>query len=870
MDRRSGEVKKWQSEDNGDAITSQCRNAATPQTIHIINHTHWDREWFLSSIYTTHWIPRLIDRLVEISAENPDFRYLFDGQTLVIEDLLKAYPGYRPKVAQLISNGNLTIGPYYCQPDWKLTCGESLFRNLEYGHKDADALGGTTDVGWLVDTFGHVSQSPQIHAQNGIDAAFVWRGVPLLQPYFDWQGADGTVIFGVDLFGGYRNLYGVTLAPDMAEKRLISEIAKLAPYYPTPDIPLFDGYDLEDNPEDPLTFYTLHAPRTAHQLLEATPRSFVNAIRPKLPTLPTLCGELNSGKYGATFPGTYSARVYSKIMARDCANLLYRWAEPLAVMAWAKGREYEAEKYEAWSRLLLQCDVHDVICGVSIDQVHEKAQDIYQQIFAGIQVDIEKSLRYMLDDFAAGTYAIGANPQAGLGITRHAAQPMQLTVMVEEDGMIRLGGGCVGRLVVSTDHGDTYSDETGEILGCLTPISTATQYNAQCVNLHFQSENLSITANVSFTSNNDSVLKWAIELDSTGTDFRVEFVVDTQLQGRVMAGMPFDVVERPIVDADLMPRELGDKGKIFMGQRELNEVRSFPFHDFVAIDDGTQTAAIFAKGIYAYRAFEDGKIAVTLRRSSEWLTRPNLKNRIGDAGPFFYVPDARCERTVKHELAFVTGNFSADSIELQRLNAAFQNPPLIVEWNGTGTETEWQFLQSDVPISSLRLVDGKPVARFYNPTTQPMENIAPKEIKTVELPIQPISESATVDTAGLQILNYPEWRVGENHGLPDEGEIGRLHEKAAQSQAAKEQAEADLLSATGDARYRFQHRVYVHHREMLEYQLSARLNELKLAQNGNTDQAYLYEQDPLVAKIGWELNQLRIKRRIYDYVVAAL
>ena len=37
-------------------------------TVHIINHTHWDREWFLTSVYTTQWIPGLIDRLEEIVA----------------------------------------------------------------------------------------------------------------------------------------------------------------------------------------------------------------------------------------------------------------------------------------------------------------------------------------------------------------------------------------------------------------------------------------------------------------------------------------------------------------------------------------------------------------------------------------------------------------------------------------------------------------------------------------------------------------------------------------------------------------------------------------------------------------------------------
>ena len=66
-------------------------------TLHIINHTHWDREWFLSSIYTTHWIPRLIDRLVEISTDNPDFCYFLDGQTLIIEDLLESLMVFHQK-----------------------------------------------------------------------------------------------------------------------------------------------------------------------------------------------------------------------------------------------------------------------------------------------------------------------------------------------------------------------------------------------------------------------------------------------------------------------------------------------------------------------------------------------------------------------------------------------------------------------------------------------------------------------------------------------------------------------------------------------------------------------------------------------------
>ncbi len=885
--------------------------------VHIINHTHWDREWFLSAVYTTHWIPTLIDKLLELSAANPEFRYLFDGQTLVAEDLFEAYPDYLPKVEKLIAAGNLTIGPYYCQPDWKLTGGESLMRNLEYGLADTARLGGTSDVGWLVDTFGHISQAPQIHQAFGIESVFVWRGVPQLVPYFDWHGADGTTLFGVDLFGGYRNLYGVTHAPEVALRRLDTEVQKLAPYYPTADLPLFDGYDLEDNPEDPVRFYETNFNGQVSKdltLLESTPAQFVATVQPKLNALPQITGELNSGKYGATFPGTYSARVYAKVMGHDCANIVYNIAEPLAVMAHAAGRQFPTARYEAWSRKLLQNDVHDVVCGVSIDQVHEKAEAIYADVFNAAQADIEESLRVIFQDFAAGPYAVSTipTPYSGLQLIDDALYivetngigiwPVKRTPLVAthqsidtpftfENAHYRLQAATDTGLVLNdsqriyfelyAEDGDTYSDETGALIAQLVPTVTDIQLlqggAVQLLKLSatHQTTAHNIAAIVTLRMDETAQLGVEIELDSTGTEFRLELVIETAANGNVYAAMPFDIVERPFVDTDLLPRNVDDaSAKIFMGQRELNEIRSYPFHGLVGIAKDEQATTVLAKGIYAYRAYEAGRLAITLRRSVHWLTRPNLENRVGDAGPFFYVPDARGERTVKHEFAVIVGDIHPTSAAMLEQKAAFQTPPFVVEWQGAGAKTTQTALRGAAALSSIRIVGDMQTARWYNPTTEPITvnntTIDSKKVVTLSSPAAIGSAAEAAAQGNLSILNGPEWRVGENKGTPDAQLIAELDEKAAISLTAKQQAEAQLATATGSAKHIAQHQVYVHHREHLEYLLSAHLNRLKAALEDGVTDAYLYDADPLVVKIGWELNQLRIKRRIYDYVVAAL
>lgn len=908
--------------------------------VHIINHTHWDREWFLTSEYTSRWIPNLIQNIERRGAESPSFHYWLDGQTLVVEDLLLIAPEMESRVRQLVKNGHLTIGPYYSQLDWQLASGELLVRNLQYGVQDAVHLGGAPESGWLVDTFGHVSQAPQIHRLFGLQTLYVWRGVPELVPYFAWQGADGSQIPTINLFGGYRNLYGVTHAPEVAVRRLTAEVERLAPFYPTPDIPLFDGYDLEDDPEDPLAFYAgVQGLASEFELHEATPSSFASLIARKNLSPPVLRGELNSGKFGATFPGTFSARTYLKTLARDCQDLLYRRCEPLASLAHIFGQPYPTQRFERLGRMLLQNSVHDCICGVSIDQVHEKMTLSYYGAFNDLLEILQGSLAYLLQDFSPGEYAVSTNPFAGecwsavdghlmrlqtngIGIWPVAekilldvlpAKPEITTdfvwsndyyeALVQSDGLLRIGDAVLGELQVYAEKGDTYSDERGDLLGVMLPANPPRiiEKSAHHAVLEFEyawhGEAAWVSALIRVIVDPSPLLRWQIDLDSSGSDLNVEIRFATARQGDVWAGMPFDLMQRPETDTDLLPRQPSQElSSILLGQRELGEVRTFPFHDLVAISDRHGSSVVFARGLHAYQA-EKGTLSLTLRRSVEWLTRADLEWRVGDAGPFFYVPDARCERKVRHELAFAVLPYPATSMALQALNATFQNPPLVVRSGGCGARRHWEFLQENLPLSSLQVQEGALLARFYNPTDHTADlsqayletdvwgqaqgetvSVAQKKIATLQLdiPMQDTLDTDDAVTSQISLLNLPQWRVGPNHGAPDPAVLAQLEEKVSVLDEQLEQVSARLaqIQTLGEEnqrlRLRLEHRRYALQRERLEYQLSLLLNQRKLKLGSNTSPEALHQVDPEIAIIGKELNHLRIKRRIYDYVVQAL
>ena len=325
-----------------------------------------------------------------------------------------------------------------------------------------------------------------------------------------------------------------------------------------------------------------------------------------------------------------------------------------------------------------------------------------------------------------------------------------------------------------------------------------------------------------------------------------------------------------------------------MGQRELIEVQTFPFQEFVAVSNDDSSMVVLAKGINAYRAREDGTVTLILRRAIEWLTETDIEHRSGDAGPFMYVPGARCERNVTHEIALLICDSKADDMTVHQWNVGFQNPPLIVEHHGIGDQTEWRVLHENIPMSGFFMTDGKLFARFYNPTAKKQtfrktyrktdiwghpetqtKHIAPKEIATIQLDVELPPLRNLSNQPSFSTLIRPAWRVGENKGHPDAQILEQLKKKIDELEIEVKFIEEKLKGTKQSERYQLQHTYYVIKRRLYEMRLSLLLNE-KVETADRLGDGDLDTIDHQLYSLGSELNELRIRRRIYDYVVEAL
>ncbi len=346
--------------------------------VHLISHTHWDREWYLTREQFRLRLVDLVDRVIEMLHGDSGYAcFHLDGQTIVLEDYLEIRPERADEIRALVRSGRLLVGPWYVMPDEFLVSGESLVRNLALGHRIARSFGESMPVGYLPDLIGHVGQMPQILRQFGLDNAILWRGFDGPQAEYWWEAPDGSRVLMMHLPPeGYCNAMRIALVPDQMIQRTEAAIAREASRSQFGVALLMNGVD-HIEPQDAIPALVSALRERSHVIRQSTLPAYVDAVRSTAAgdgvSLDVVRGELRGGEqYAPLLPGVLSARTYLKQANARVQTALERWAEPLSTWAWMLGERYPAAALQYAWKVLLQNHPHDSICGCSIDEVHDE------------------------------------------------------------------------------------------------------------------------------------------------------------------------------------------------------------------------------------------------------------------------------------------------------------------------------------------------------------------------------------------------------------------------------------------------------------------------------------------------------------------
>lgn len=356
------------------------------KTVHVVPHSHWDREWYFttsrSKIYLMHDLKRVLELLEDKKGYDS---FILDGQASLLDDYLKWRPQDKARIQKLVQQGQLIIGPWYTQTDQLVISGESIVRNMQYGMRICREFGEYMAVGYVPDSFGQAASMPQIYQEFGIQDTLFWRGVSDDEVHyteFKWRGEDGSVVNVYQIPSGYY------IGGAIPEKE--SELAvflKNEPFKTTWDrsstnqVYFPNGFDQapprENLPELVEQMNELY--QGEFQLHVSTIEKYIEAVKNEQPELEELAGELINGKLMRIHKTIFSSRSDLKQMNTQVQNYLVNIMEPILTLSLSLGFEYPVETIREIWKLMFENAAHDSIGSCVSDTTNEDVYMRYKQ-----------------------------------------------------------------------------------------------------------------------------------------------------------------------------------------------------------------------------------------------------------------------------------------------------------------------------------------------------------------------------------------------------------------------------------------------------------------------------------------------------------
>ncbi|CAJ1181180.1 alpha-mannosidase [Companilactobacillus paralimentarius] len=373
-----------------------------------VNHTHWDREWYFTTMDALVLSEQLFTEVLDELEKNKDANFCLDGQISIVDEYVEIHPEAKKRIQKLVDEGRLFVGPWYTQTDALIPDAESIIRNLVIGIKDTERnYGKPMMIGYLPDTFGFNAQMPTLLHQVGIDNFVFWRGTnfnrQMSSLYFRWKGLSEKEVLAANFPFGY-----FTAQIDLESKRNLKEFVEKR--Y---DTNVKFAVDHGDNQEVlmPSGIDQMNIIKNIHDTIRelnndseystdiSTYPEFIDKLRLQT-NLPEYSGELRLPTYSRVHRTIGSVRHRIKTENFYLEQKILRRIEPLVVIARNSGVNIgNGLLLKLWKKLL-ECQPHDTLGGsisdnVAVDILHRFKEA--NEIADGIENTIEKKIAEYLN-----------------------------------------------------------------------------------------------------------------------------------------------------------------------------------------------------------------------------------------------------------------------------------------------------------------------------------------------------------------------------------------------------------------------------------------------------------------------------------------
>jgi alpha-mannosidase len=417
-------------------LRGETNPPGTKPTLYYIPHTHWEGAVFKTrEEYLEMGLPNILKALALLK-QYPNYKFTLD-QVAYFKPLLERYPEEAAAFKKFVAEGRLEIvGGMDVMPDVVKPGGELFVRQMQYGQLYCrKEFGREVSVAWLLDTFGHHPQMPQLLKLAGFKSFWFCRGVPSrnLPSEFFWKGIDGTEIPAFWLPGFYGLFYGPPRQLNEFAKFFEGRFHSLDRHARGNERVGLAGVDVSE-PEDyvpPLIEQFNRRTESPFAIRASVPSEFAAVIarRQNVPVL--------SNSFSPIFQGTYSSRIELKQATRAIERDLLN-AEKLGALATLVGGQIDPTMlWRAWEPVLFN-QTHDLASGVMTDHVYEDVKagyDFSKRLADDMIEGYSETLGRHIDTRGEGIPVIVFNP---LGWPRTDVAEVELGFAHMNIGQVRL------------------------------------------------------------------------------------------------------------------------------------------------------------------------------------------------------------------------------------------------------------------------------------------------------------------------------------------------------------------------------------------------------------------------------------------------